>query len=267
MDHQENRNPRQVPASRAPGNAGQTVRQNPQQNPNMAHGSQSSSGPVRRVRRPARASRVQKTAIVCLSLGFVFLLGTLFGAFLCRLVWEGPMPKVEPPPTIPVLTDPLPTQTEPPVKTEPTTQPAPTTEPTTKPETEPATAATTQPVAEPVAEPQPEPEPEPAPEPAPEPEPEPEPPAVESEFVIPDSNTRYLTAEDYESLSDWELTIALNELYARHGYEFQTPEIREHFENCSWYEGTLGVDGFRADMFNDIELTNARLLRAALDAR
>ncbi len=279
MDHQENSNPRQVPAARAPGGASQSARPNSQSRPAVTQ-AQTPQAPVRRVRRPARASSSQKTAIVCLALGFVFLLGALFGASVCRFVWEGPLPKQEADAFIPVLTDSPSTQPQP----DGNPEPVPTTESATVPVTQPAAKATTAPATESTAEPHstpqqdPPPEPQSAPDPVPEPEPEPEPtsepaakpedpPAVESEFVIPDSNTRYLTAEDYESLTDWELTIALNELYARHGYEFKTPEIQAHFDNCSWYEGTLGPDGFRADMFNDIELSNSRLLRAALDAR
>lgn len=276
MEHQETNHSRQVPVSQVPGGAGQTARPNPQPRANVTK-AQMPQTPVRRVRRPARASSSQKIAIVCLTLGFVFLIGALFGAAVCRFVWEGPPPQQETDLFVPVLTDSPSTQPQPVSPTEPvvtTTAPAtvPVTQPAVKATTAPATESVTEPHFVPPQEPQPEPVPEPEPEPEPEPATEPtveptEPPATETEFIIPDSNTRYLTAEDYESLSDWDLTIALNELYARHGYEFQTPEIRAHFESCSWYKGTLGVDGFRADMFNDIELANSRLLRAALDAR
>ena len=38
-----------------------------------------------------------------------------------------------------------------------------------------------------------------------------------SDYVIPDSSTRYLTNTDLTGLSEWQMRIARNEIYARHG--------------------------------------------------
>lgn len=62
-------------------------------------------------------------------------------------------------------------------------------------------------------------------------------PEEEPDYLLPDSATRYLTEADLEELSWRELCLARNEIFARHGRIFNTPEIREYFEGKDWYEG------------------------------
>jgi predicted nucleic acid-binding Zn ribbon protein len=59
--------------------------------------------------------------------------------------------------------------------------------------------------------------------------------AEEDPFLIPYSSTRELTEADLYGFSARELTIARNEIYARHGYIFQSRELREYFNEQSWY--------------------------------
>ena len=54
-------------------------------------------------------------------------------------------------------------------------------------------------------------------------------------YLIPYSNTRKLTAEDLTGFTARELTIARNEIYARHGYIFQSRELKEYFNAQGWY--------------------------------
>lgn len=54
-------------------------------------------------------------------------------------------------------------------------------------------------------------------------------------FIIPDSSTRYLTEDDLRGLSDEQLEIARNEIYARHGYIFVSDEWKDFFVNEDWY--------------------------------
>lgn len=54
-------------------------------------------------------------------------------------------------------------------------------------------------------------------------------------FVIPYSSTRYLTESDLRGLNAEELEIARNEIYARHGYQFQQKKMINYFNNQSWY--------------------------------
>lgn len=51
----------------------------------------------------------------------------------------------------------------------------------------------------------------------------------ESEYILPYSNTRYLTDGDVAGLSKDEIRIAINEIYARHGRIFQTEDLNVFF--------------------------------------
>lgn len=89
----------------------------------------------------------------------------------------------------------------------------------------------------------------------------------DSGYFFPDSNSRYLSKADYIDLSVWELILARNEIYARHGRKFDMPEIQEYFDGCAWYQGTVEPEDFSDTVFNDYELQNIKLLKAATDIR
>ena len=52
---------------------------------------------------------------------------------------------------------------------------------------------------------------------------------------FPESSTRLLTASDLVNKSQWELRVMRNEIFARHGYIFKTPEMQSYFSRQRWY--------------------------------
>ena len=52
---------------------------------------------------------------------------------------------------------------------------------------------------------------------------------------FPQASERLLTASDLQGLSKYDLKIMRNEIFARHGYIFQTNEMKNYFQNQSWY--------------------------------
>ncbi|RJV72232.1 YARHG domain-containing protein [Coprococcus sp. AF27-8] len=84
----------------------------------------------------------------------------------------------------------------------------------------------------------------------------------DSEYIIPDSNSRYLTESDISGLSLQQLNYAKNEIYARRGRKFDSVELQEYFGSRSWYRGTIEPSQFTNDMLNDYEIKNADLLSA-----
>ncbi|HMS33984.1 MAG TPA: YARHG domain-containing protein [Ignavibacteria bacterium] len=56
------------------------------------------------------------------------------------------------------------------------------------------------------------------------------------EGSIPDMSSVLLDRSYLENKDAWELRIMRNEIYARHGYIFKLPELREYFMKQSWYE-------------------------------
>ena len=98
-------------------------------------------------------------------------------------------------------------------------------------------------------------------EPTLEPENSMEPVSKEMEYILPDSNSRYLTGEELNGLSSEELRLAKNELYARHGRKFNDKSLQEYFNSCSWYTGTVEPEEFRDDdFFNEYEKANRDLI-------
>lgn len=84
----------------------------------------------------------------------------------------------------------------------------------------------------------------------------------DSEYIIPDSNSRYLTESDISGLSLQQLNYAKNEIYARRGRKFDSVELQEYFGSKSWYRGTIEPSQFTNGMLNDYEIKNADLLSA-----
>jgi len=55
------------------------------------------------------------------------------------------------------------------------------------------------------------------------------------ENSYPDMSSVLLDRSYLENKDEWELRIMRNEIYARHGYIFKLPELREYFMKQSWY--------------------------------
>ena len=78
-------------------------------------------------------------------------------------------------------------------------------------------------------------------------------------FIIPDSNTHYLTEDDLRGLTSDELEIARNEIYARHGYQFKQKKMIKYFNNQSWY--VRSKYKITTDDLNEIEYANVMLIK------
>ena len=81
-----------------------------------------------------------------------------------------------------------------------------------------------------------------------------------TEYVFPFSSERRLYEDDLWDLSEWELRIARNEIYARHGRKFSDKELQEYFDSCSWYYGTIEPKKWKEDALNKIEKDNIKLI-------
>ncbi|MCD8317184.1 MAG: YARHG domain-containing protein [Eggerthellaceae bacterium] len=59
--------------------------------------------------------------------------------------------------------------------------------------------------------------------------------STQSTYILPDSNTRDYTESELNQLSDYELYLARNEIYARHGRGFNSEDLQNYFDNQDWY--------------------------------
>ena len=84
-----------------------------------------------------------------------------------------------------------------------------------------------------------------------------------STYILPDSGSHRYTAGELSDLSDWELYLARNEIFARRGREFRNEDLQRYFESQSWYTPTYSPDDFDArtsTLLNDVERANAETI-------
>jgi YARHG domain len=83
--------------------------------------------------------------------------------------------------------------------------------------------------------------------------------------AFPETRLRRLTAQDVAAWSAEKVRYAINELYARGGYDFRTLEVKETFMRLSWYRERL-VNGRTQDEayghLSALERSNLELLQA-----
>ncbi|BBF43661.1 hypothetical protein lbkm_2349 [Lachnospiraceae bacterium KM106-2] len=80
------------------------------------------------------------------------------------------------------------------------------------------------------------------------------------EYVIPDSNSRYLSYNELYGYSIEQLRLARNEIYARHGRLFANKQLQNYFSNKSWYYGCISPNNFRTSVFNRYEKANVDMI-------
>lgn len=82
-----------------------------------------------------------------------------------------------------------------------------------------------------------------------------------SDFIIFDSSTRKLSAQEAAALDEHNRWLAKNEIYARHGYPFQNEELNQYFSGKRWYQrGEYAAEDFQESSLSEIERYNVDLL-------
>lgn len=79
-------------------------------------------------------------------------------------------------------------------------------------------------------------------------------------YVIPHSNTRILSIEDLEGLTQDMLRVARNEIYARHGRKFKDQELQDWFMALNWYTPIYEPDEFPENILSELEKQNASFI-------
>lgn len=89
-------------------------------------------------------------------------------------------------------------------------------------------------------------------------------------YILPESATRVYSTGELSSLSDWDLMLARNEIYARHGRGFNDADVRGYFQSQSWYTQRYTAEEFdaiansvlssteQANIANILEVENSR---------
>lgn len=81
--------------------------------------------------------------------------------------------------------------------------------------------------------------------------------SMEEEFLLPESNSRVLEADELSGMTKAQLGIARNEIYARYGWWFENEELADYFEGKAWYAVIENVDD---TILSQVERTNIALI-------
>ncbi len=80
------------------------------------------------------------------------------------------------------------------------------------------------------------------------------------DYILPDSAEHVYTRDELSGLSEEELRLARNEIYAVHGRKFTSQDLQEYFSAKEWYKGEIEAETFDAGVLNQTELANLKLL-------
>ena len=83
-----------------------------------------------------------------------------------------------------------------------------------------------------------------------------------SEYILPASDQSVMSEGDVADLTKEQLRLARNEIYARHGYVFQSEDLQTYFSSKSWYQQEPDFDG----SLNEVEKENINFIKEREDS-
>ena len=84
-------------------------------------------------------------------------------------------------------------------------------------------------------------------------------------FVMP-TNIRLIDSSEIENLSLEDLNIAYNEIFARHGHDFKSKDLKEYFDKLSWYNA-IQNKAVSLEELSDIERKNIDTIKGMLEQK
>jgi len=86
---------------------------------------------------------------------------------------------------------------------------------------------------------------------------------VDIDYILHNSSTEELKESDLGNLTKQQLTLARNEVFARHGFVFNTEYIKNYFESKSWYQTDPSYKGELSSM----EKFNVEVIKKVEDGK
>ena len=90
--------------------------------------------------------------------------------------------------------------------------------------------------------------------------------ALDEDYLLP-SSTKELTLDDIIGMSSRDLRLAINEMYARHGYYFGPGANQRYFDEKSWYNPDMSIKSPNDIVENFTEIENKNLSFLATQER
>lgn len=79
-------------------------------------------------------------------------------------------------------------------------------------------------------------------------------------YILPESDSRYITESELEGFDQKLCRLARNEIYARHGRKFDDQELQAYFNQFDWYLPVIEPGNFSESMLNAYEIANRNLI-------
>ena len=83
---------------------------------------------------------------------------------------------------------------------------------------------------------------------------------TDDSYVISSSSKKKIKKSKLEDMSQSDLRLARNEIYARHGAIFSSKKLQKYFEGKSWYTAKKSVSDISWSELNDVEQYNVELI-------
>ena len=81
-------------------------------------------------------------------------------------------------------------------------------------------------------------------------------------YIFPNSSSSYLSYAQVDALSLYEMYLARNEIYAKHGRIFKNSDLQQYFGSQSWYVPMYSPETFDEGVFNAYEKENIKLIKS-----
>ncbi len=86
-------------------------------------------------------------------------------------------------------------------------------------------------------------------------------------YILDGSDKRIISKSEVYKLDKNEMTLALNEIFARYGRRFNTPDIQAYFNRQDWYKGTISPSDFDEDVINSTERANVNTILEVMEEK
>ncbi len=85
--------------------------------------------------------------------------------------------------------------------------------------------------------------------------------AAPYDYVFPTSSYQLLSQADLQRCTAYQLYLARNEIFARHGYIFENADLQTYFGSKSWYQPRYTAAEFVWEWLSSIEMKNIALIQ------
>ena len=81
------------------------------------------------------------------------------------------------------------------------------------------------------------------------------------DYILDSSDSRYVKKSEVSKMSKKKLRLARNEIFARHGYIFDSADLNKYFNDKNWYIPSIKPSEWSDSLLNKYEKKNIALIK------